>query len=178
MIYVYLIIVLLILIDHYRTYWQHYAASRKIPGPLVFPIIGNIPQLMTKSKAELVPSIISLGNRSDPLFRIWLGSRFVVVVSDPSDIKTVMAKCINRSQLYNEVLAIVGGDGLFNLRGDAWKERRRLLNPTLNYKQVASFQDIFNRGADGLVAHLDEGKQNYLHIMIQASLKNIFRKCI
>lgn len=177
MVYIYLIIGLLILIDHYRTYWQHYVASRKIPGPMVFPIIGNIPQLMTKSKAGLVRSIIGLGKRSDPLFRIWLGSKFVVLVSDPSDIKTVMAKCINRSSVYNEILAIFG-DGLFNLRDDAWKERRRLLNPALNYKQIASFQDIFNRGADDLVALLDEGKLNYLQIMNQATLKNVFRKCI
>lgn len=119
--------------------------------------------------------LIQIGDLPDPLFRIWIGTQFVVLVSDPGDIKIVMNECINRSPLYDEILDIFG-EGLFNLRNAEWKERRRLLNPTLNPIQVASFQGIFNRGADRVVAELDQGKLNYLHIIDRSTLNNIFSK--
>lgn len=172
--YVFLIAFLLIaLLQHYINNWAKYAVSRKIPGPVPFPFVGNIPQLFLNGDIDVVKFLIALGNRADRMFRIWIGSELLVVVSDPNDCKIVMAECINRSVIYHEMESVLG-EGLFNLRDNVWKDRRRMLNPTMNYQHIVSFEGNFNSVADDTVKHLSLGKDCYLDIIDRAMLNNIF----
>lgn len=125
--------------------------------------------------ADLFNLLVKLGNRPDPLYRVWIGSELLIIVSGSEDMKVVLNECINRSEIY-ESLAIFFGEGLLNLRDTAWKERRRLLNPTLSVKQVASFQSIFNGAATKIISQLEKGERNYMDIIDRATLINILRK--
>lgn len=194
MLYLFVPLVLLLLIYHYTVNWKKYVLSTTIPGELPLPFVGNLPQLMFKSKPgefhihiiwisnsnnsslpsqDILKLLIKLGDRDDPLFRVWLGSELVVVCSGSEDIKIVLNECINRASIYEE-MEMFFGHGLLNLRDGEWRERRRLLNPSLSGKIVSSFQSIFNREADRIVLQLDEGGKNYLEIIDRSTMINIF----
>lgn len=103
----------------------------------------------------MVKMLIELGQKTDNLFRLWLGPKFAVIVTSPEDCKTVLTTCVNRSDLY-DVIADFFGKGLFNFRGADWKARRKMLNPTLNSLKVKFFADIFNNSAMEMVGEIEE----------------------
>lgn len=97
--------------------------------------------------------LIELGQRSDSIYRLWLGTQFVVIVSSPEDCKTTLSRCLNRSKLFDDVVDFLG-KGLAVHPKEVWKGRRKLIQQTVNAKQVASFNGFFNESVDKMLNEL------------------------
>lgn len=124
-----------------------------------------------------------MGNKTETIFRLWLGPKFVVLVTDPADIKVVSnsINCMDRSDLYNSLAQILG-HGLFVFKYKEWKERRRTLNPSFNVKQLKSFLPIFNKATDIMIDSLKEQRPagevfDIYRVFDRCTLDTVCRKC-
>lgn len=68
-------------------YWQR---NRKLPpGPLGIPLLGYLPWIDPRAPYE---TFTALSKKYGPVYGVSLGSLYTVVLSDPKDIRSVLAK--------------------------------------------------------------------------------------
>nr|BBI90113.1 cytochrome P450 hydroxylase [Glycine max]BBI90114.1 cytochrome P450 hydroxylase [Glycine max]BBI90115.1 cytochrome P450 hydroxylase [Glycine max]BBI90116.1 cytochrome P450 hydroxylase [Glycine max] len=98
------------------------------PGPFSFPIIGNLHQL----KQPLHRTFHALSQKYGPIFSLWFGSRFVVVVSSPLAVQECFTK--NDIVLANRPHFLTGKYIGYNNTtvavspyGDHWRNLRRIM---------------------------------------------------
>ncbi|KAK7380690.1 hypothetical protein VNO78_33205 [Psophocarpus tetragonolobus] len=114
------------------------------PGPLSFPIIGNLHQF----KQPLHRAFHAIAQKHGPIFSLWLGSRFVVVVSSYSAIQECFTKndiiFANRPQFltgkyigYNNTTVVLAS------YGDHWRNLRRIMTlEVFSTHRINSFYEI------------------------------------
>lgn len=113
----------------------------QLPGPRGLPLLGNGLQVRPHT---LHRTLEDWSKRYGPVFRFRLGSRSVVVVSDPAFAQQILRdrpEGFGRSTPVRPVLAEMGLDFLFSAEGDRWKRQRRFWMASLNAQQLKSFHD-------------------------------------
>ncbi|XP_034631698.1 cytochrome P450 2H1-like [Trachemys scripta elegans] len=112
--------------------WRKMSGSGKLPpGPVAFPIIGNMLQLNVRN---LPQSIHELSTKYGPVFTIYLGSLRVVVLYGQEAVKEALIdqgdEFSGRGKL---ALAdkLIKGAGIIFSNGERWKQLRRFALTTL-----------------------------------------------
>ncbi|XP_026513945.1 cytochrome P450 2H2-like isoform X1 [Terrapene carolina triunguis] len=112
--------------------WRKMSGSGKLPpGPVAFPIIGNMLQLNVRN---LPQSIHELSAKYGPVFTIYLGSLRVVVLYGQEAVKEALIdqgdEFSGRGKL---ALAdkLIKGAGIIFSNGERWKQLRRFALTTL-----------------------------------------------
>jgi len=111
----------------------------ELPGPKGLPLLGNLLQLDLN---QLHRVLERWGDEFGPLYRFMLGSRPVLVSTDPEVNQAVLR---NRPKTYRRVGAIesvfreMGITGVFSAEGDDWKRQRRLTAQALDTQHLRQF---------------------------------------
>ncbi|KAJ8916519.1 hypothetical protein NQ315_000161 [Exocentrus adspersus] len=147
------------LIKYAQFLWSRkklYQASWKVPGPLALPFVGSALRLIGDPR-EAVSKCIEICNQYPTVFKVWIVSRLLYVISEPKYLEIVLVKCLNKDKVkeYRFIKSSMG-HGLFTAPVQTWKKHRKLLMPTLNQKILDGFVEVIYRRAETLVDKLKE----------------------
>jgi len=130
------------------------------------PLVGLIPQLRRQGVIEFMES---RRTRLGPVFRVRMGTRWAVVVSHPDAFERVLVGHKRRyvkGNVYDAPREFLGL-GLVTLEGDAWKERRRLMQPYFHRAaletMVGTMVDVIDRFLEDLRQRFPEGGEIDMH---------------
>lgn len=98
--------------------------------------------------------------------KFWLGQRLFLYVDSPEDIETILTSqiCLDKGASYKFIQNFLGM-GLVTLRGQAWKEHRKLLNPSFHYNITNQFIPIFNKHLRILVKNLEQKQHQTFDVL-------------
>ncbi|XP_052848144.1 probable cytochrome P450 313a4 isoform X1 [Drosophila gunungcola] len=147
---------------------RFYLLTRKLPGPLGYPILGMAHMLMNKE--DILNGFGRLQDEYGPIIFSWLGPIPFLLVSDPQVVQDIFTSphCVNKGIIYKAVDDGVG-TGLFSMHDPRWSLHRKLLNPAFAHKVLLSFLPIFNRETALLLDELktlqDDGEKNLVPVL-------------
>uniref|UniRef100_A0A182Q5T6 Cytochrome P450 n=1 Tax=Anopheles farauti TaxID=69004 RepID=A0A182Q5T6_9DIPT len=149
----------------------HFAAN--IPGPKSYPLIGSA-HLFMGSDEHTFSVVCALFRKYSPIFKLTLGSKTVLCLSDPDLIQQALTagSCQNKAFFYR---FLEMDYGLVSAQYNDWKVYRKLLNPAFNQRILVSFISIFSRCSETMVAQMakeEEHKEPFdiLHYTAQCTL--------
>ncbi|XP_047999693.1 cytochrome P450 4C1-like [Leguminivora glycinivorella] len=130
------------------------ALASQLPGPPVVPLLGNALRFMVPSE-ELSNVVYQLMQEYGDLWRFWLGPDLNVVVSAPDDVKSLLtnSKTSTKGPQY-KYMADFLGEGILSGSGPTWRIRRKIALPNYGRRAVESYEEVFNREADQMLARL------------------------
>src|SRR5687768_10370354 len=111
----------------------------ELPGPKALPLLGNLLQLDLK---QLHRVLERWADQFGPFYKFELGSRPVVVITDPELNQTILK---NRPKLYRRLGTIepvfkeMGITGVFSAEGEDWKRQRRMTAHALDAQHLRQF---------------------------------------
>ncbi|PIK55197.1 putative cytochrome P450 1A1-like [Apostichopus japonicus] len=109
--------------------------AREVPGPIGFPIIGNILQLGTVPHV----SFVELAKKYGDVFRIRIGSRSVIVLNGRQAIHQALVRqsvdFAGRPGLnaFQTSVALNGGSVAFTTYDEGWKLHRKIADNALHH---------------------------------------------
>jgi cytochrome P450 len=111
-----------------------------LPGPKGIPFLGNALQF-DNERSHL--QLEALSHRFGPSFRMRIGSRRVLVISDHDIIGSVLRDRpdgFRRPTRHGEIVREMGLEqGVFFVNGDTWKQQRRMVMSALDPKRIKAF---------------------------------------
>ncbi len=110
--------------------------AREAPDVRGVPVLGCVPYMLTDAPAFLLRTARERG----PIFRARLGAGSLLVVSHPSDLRTLLhdrAKNFVRGSTVDLVRPLLG-NGLPLSDGDFWLKQRRTMQPAFNRGHIQS----------------------------------------
>ncbi|XP_023938237.2 cytochrome P450 4C1 isoform X2 [Bicyclus anynana] len=130
--------------------------SRQIPGPPVFPVVGNAFKFMVRPQ-DFIRAIGDLIKEYGDVFRIWLGSDLNIIVSNPDDVKLLLTnnKLSVKGPQYKFMADVIGG-GILSGSGTPWKKHRKIAAPNYSKLAIENYTDIFNHEIDFLLQKYTE----------------------
>ncbi|XP_071560726.1 uncharacterized protein [Temnothorax nylanderi] len=140
------ILLLLILIVLVYNYYVHHGRNGKlinlIPGPVGYPISGNVLDYMC-SREEQSKLLITIPDQYYPILKIWCFFTPIVSIRHPDDLETILSstKHIDKSRIYYMLLPWFG-TGLLTSGGSKWHMRRKILTPTFHFNILQQFVEI------------------------------------
>jgi cytochrome P450/nitrite reductase/ring-hydroxylating ferredoxin subunit len=121
-----------------------------LPGPRPWPLVGNALQLETR---RLHSTLEGWAREHGPLYRLQLGPRPFVVVSDPALVAEILRKrpeTYRRLDRLQDVFEEVGVTGVFSAEGAAWRPQRKLAMGALDHRHLSAFFDTLREVAERL----------------------------
>lgn len=121
-----------------------------LPGPRPWPVVGNALQLEPR---RLHVTLEGWARRYGPLYRVRLGARPFVVVTDPGLIAEVLRKRpdtyrrIDRMQIIFDELGV---SGVFSAEGAEWRPQRKLAMGALDHRHLTAFFTTLREVAERL----------------------------
>lgn len=110
------------------------------------PLIGNLAEIQ---QSDMIEYYYDLWQQHGDIFRVDMGPIDNTIIVHPDHVQHVMVKnpetYIKGRSLDRFRTAI--GNGIFNLVGDEWKERRKLMQPTYTPRSIEQFVDIMRTSA-------------------------------
>ena len=111
-----------------------------LPGPRGWPLVGNAFQI---SRSQLHLNVEAWGRRFGPFFRLQLGRRTLLVVSDHETLGTVLRdrpEGFRRTRLM-EVIGLEMGlaPGVFAANGEVWRRQRRMVMAGFDPSHVKAY---------------------------------------
>ncbi|XP_064460513.1 cytochrome P450 18a1-like [Ornithodoros turicata] len=94
------------------------------PGPTGVPLLGFLPFLGKDFHRTLQRLAKSYG----PVYQIFLGSKRVVVLSDPSLVRKAFSQAVFSGRPDTELTKLLQGYGIMNSDGALWREQRAFLH--------------------------------------------------
>jgi len=128
------------------------------PGPISLPVVGNWLQVGNDINHNM---LIDLAKKYGNIFLLKLGSRNLVVVSDPKLATEVLhTQGVEfGSRPRNVVFDIFTGNGqdmVFTVYGDHWRKMRRIMTlPFFTNKVVQQYREMWEREMDLVVGDLN-----------------------
>jgi cytochrome P450 len=126
-----------------------------LPGPRRLPLLGNIHQLLPTSRLHQTAE--GWIERYGPIYRVDLGRRCMVVVSDLDEIARILRERpegFRRGRELQEVFAEIGIAGVFSEEGETWRRQRRLTITTLNSNHLQRYFHIVTTATERLYRRL------------------------
>lgn len=123
--------------------------SEKIPGPKMWPIIGNSLIFLNEKPEDIMDALLGLAKKYGGLFRVWIGPfQLSFVSTNPKDVEVILSstKHIKKSYLYALLVPWLG-DGLLLSSGAKWHSRRKIITPTFHFKILEEFLPIFSKNS-------------------------------
>ncbi|XP_049764614.1 cytochrome P450 4C1-like [Schistocerca cancellata] len=137
-----------------------WAARRRtsIPGPPALPLLGNA--LSFYRLPVLWGRLAELHSRYGDIFRLYVGPKLVIVLTQPEDVKRLLlgSKPRQREPYVAHVLRTFMGDGLLTINGETWKRHRKNLEPGFHTEELEKFMEKFNDAGRFLCEQLEENK--------------------
>ncbi|KAK2588773.1 hypothetical protein KPH14_001653 [Odynerus spinipes] len=145
----------LYLLQHYLSKLHLYNTIKDLPGPKALPLVGNA-LMFTGEVAEICSKIITMADVYPSLSRLWLGSRLLIFIYDPENMKAVLnsPSGIYKSEDYNYMKPFIG-EGVFSCAGSKWRAQRKTLSPAFNLNSMKSFMDSFVRHTNIFIQRLE-----------------------
>lgn len=130
--------------------------SEKISGPKTIPLLGNALEFGL-NRTAFYDNINRLVNAHWPLVRVWLGTKLLLVSTDPKHIEVVInsSKHITKAFFYDYLMPWLG-TGLLTSTGHKWKVHRKIITPTFHFKILEKYVDVFNKNGHILIERLSE----------------------
>ena len=111
-----------------------------LPGPRRWPLVGSVFQIR---REQLHQNVEAWGREFGPLFRLQLGPRTMLVVSDHRVLNAVLRdrpEAFQRAPLLQKIGTEMGlQPGLFASNGDSWRRQRRMVVGGLAPSHVKSY---------------------------------------
>lgn len=152
-----LIILLYIYLTSFNSNKHKQNSSPLPPSPLSFPIFGNWLQVGNDLNHRI---LATMSQTYGPLFLLKLGSKNLVVVSDPKLATDVLHSqgVAFGSRPRNVVFDIFTGNGqdmVFTIYGDHWRKMRRIMTlPFFTNKVVHNYSNMWEQEMDLVVQDL------------------------
>lgn len=143
----------------------------ELAGPRGLPFIGNALQF---GGARAHEQLEELAHRFGPSFRMRIGSRRILVVSDHHVIGSVLRDRpdgFRRPTRHGEIVREMGFEqGVFFVNGDAWRRQRQMVVSALDLKHVNAFFPSLLNVVQRLRERWQEAAEAHLLIDLQADL--------
>nr|KAF7398306.1 hypothetical protein H0235_016314 [Vespula pensylvanica] len=177
-----LIVIIIILIGLFCEIIQYflnklhmYNTIKGIPGPKAYPIIGNAHLFIGDTEAQ---QFLNIGRNYHSLWRIWMGTRLLVMVDDPEYIKILLSNpnIIDKSKDYKYIKPFAG-NGLFSAPVSTWNPHRKLLNKIFLKEDVKLHMDVLVNHSITLIEKLESliGKEiDVFHYVFRCTLDIIY----
>ncbi|XP_069704257.1 cytochrome P450 4C1-like [Periplaneta americana] len=119
--------------------------SEKIPGPKMYPIIGNTEVFKFKIE-DFFNFAYSQIMKYGYVTRVWVGTILIIGVMEPKYVEALFSSNteLEKAYLYNFVKPWLG-EGLLTSKGNHWRKHRKLLTPTFHFRILEQFVEVFNR---------------------------------
>ncbi|HUL65455.1 MAG TPA: cytochrome P450 [Burkholderiaceae bacterium] len=142
-----------------------------LPGPRRVPIFGNLPQIeSTRVHQQLEQWSAQYG----PFFRLQLGKRRVIAVSDHEVIAAVLRdrpEGFRRTTRFEEVWSELGlPNGVFGANGETWRRQRRMVMAGFDPAHVKAYFPSLQRVAQRLAKRWQNAAELARPIDLQADL--------
>ncbi|MBX0288295.1 cytochrome P450 [Halomicroarcula sp. F28] len=113
------------------------SASRPPLAPGARPVVGHSIDFLR----DPLGSLDGWGQAEEPIVRLRIAGRSVCLVTDPSAVQRVLATDAadyRKAEIVRERLGTLQGGSLVLLEGEAWRERRQLLQTGFTSEHVAA----------------------------------------
>ncbi len=153
----------------------------RAPGPCALPVLGGAMQL----RGDPLARIAALRAKHGGFIRLGpLGSRELFLVTAPTAAQRVL---LDNWPNYKKGLAAqrlrpVLGQGSLLLEGEAWRRRRRLVQPALHKQTIAAYASAFIEHTDAMLecwrtagSPSIDAREEMLKLTMGLTLRNLFR---
>lgn len=140
----YFALLILFFLISLKLFFQTRSFRNLPPGPISFPIIGNLSQL----KQPYHRTFAQMSQKYGPVFSLWFGSRLVVVLTSQSAVQECFAKndivLANRPHfLFGKYISYNNSTILHSSYGDHWRHLRRILSlEVVSTNRLNSFYEV------------------------------------
>ncbi|XP_046829944.1 cytochrome P450 4C1-like isoform X2 [Vespa crabro] len=119
-----------------------FTAILSIPGPKAYPIIGSV-HLFLGNNEGITQRFLNIGWNYESLWRIWIGTKLLVIVNNPEYIKKILnnPNITEKSEEYKYFEPFFG-NGLFSAPAKIWNPHRKLLNEAFHKNYLNSQMDV------------------------------------
>nr|XP_012219731.1 PREDICTED: cytochrome P450 4C1-like isoform X1 [Linepithema humile] len=137
---------------NYRRRQSFIKAVNTLPGPRLFPFIGNI-YIFAQKNLDFLYVIDTMIDIYPSPFRFWIGNKAFIEIYDADQIKTVLqSRCFDKSLFYDTAKPLFG-EGLITSPTFTWIPHRKLAGPTFNTHNLRGF---FNKFVEHSLIFTDE----------------------
>ncbi|XP_076756472.1 cytochrome P450 4C1-like [Xylocopa sonorina] len=163
-----LLSVVLVIILHYTVlhYGKYGRTINSIPGPPVWPIIGNTYKFQI-SVENVWKLIREMGKQYYPIYKVWSFTMPYLNINHPDDIETILGNpTFTQKSILYKFLQPWFGTGLLTSSGRKWQIRRKILTPAFHFNVLQQFTDIILEEGDQLIKKLkSEGRPLVLDLL-------------
>ncbi|MDZ8033597.1 cytochrome P450 [Nostoc sp. DedSLP04] len=111
--------------------------SKAPPGPIGYPIIGNLPQMLRNPLQFLTNAVQEYG---EVVHLGAMGPQQLYLVSHPDHLKYILqenSRNYIKGENFKSIKQVIG-NGLAVAEGDSWRRERRLMQPTFHRHRVGA----------------------------------------
>jgi len=141
-----------------------------LDGPRRWPVLGNLLQLdIPRFHAQLEGWAKTYG----PLYRLRMGPRNVLVVSQPDLIASILRDRPDGWSHFEPMRAVIhemGVNGLFNAEGEAWRRQRWLVTAAFTPSHLKRYFPLIKLMTERLKGRLDSAAHTGSWIDMQSTL--------
>ncbi|XKL61636.1 hypothetical protein PGB90_001469 [Kerria lacca] len=133
--------------------WKY---GNKIPGPKPIPIVGN--GLIFFKAKNFLKNFLELSYKYGHIYRLWLGKKLFVILSDPDDIEKFLSRSthLNKTETYRLLDKWLGNKGLLTSDADVWRNHRKILTPAFHFKMLENSVPTMKKNAQILSQQLEK----------------------
>lgn len=93
----------ILVVWYFKNYHESFVKASKLPGPTVYPLIGNALMFLGKSPSQLLKQLEKLVKEHGRTVRIMVGPQVQILISDPKDCEVILGsqKLIDKSDEYD-----------------------------------------------------------------------------
>ncbi|PSN31830.1 hypothetical protein C0J52_20869 [Blattella germanica] len=139
------VITLPLYITHQKTQKRLRSLTANIPGPMTFPLLGNVPTFAGSNLKQFFQKLVKVVGKYGPVVRFWMGNKLYIVISDPESIENIFANK-NLVKKNSTVSKLANGNGVVPDDGK-WKIHRRIISSTFNSNVLEQFMENFSKNS-------------------------------